>query len=114
MSRAFLQSTAIVAALALVPLGTGAMAAVDTNNYRAFAPFFDVYARVKANYVDKVDDDTLIKGAIQGMLASLDPHSAYETGLDYDNLRIQTSGEYGGLGLSGTMEDGAVKVISPQ
>ena len=114
MSRAFLQSTAIVAALALVPLGTGAMAAVDTNNYRAFAPFFDVYARVKANYVDKVDDDTLIKGAIQGMLASLDPHSAYETGLDYDNLRIQTSGEYGGLGLSVTMEDGAVKVIAPQ
>jgi carboxyl-terminal processing protease len=48
------------------------------------------------------------------MLAALDPHSAYETGLDYDNLRIQTSGSYGGLGLTVTMEDGAVKVISPQ
>ncbi|MEO5866850.1 MAG: S41 family peptidase [Sphingomonas sp.] len=114
MSRAFFQATAIVAALALVPVGTGAMAAVDTSTYRAFAPFFDVFNRVKATYVDKVDDATLVKGAIQGMLASLDPHSAYETGLDYDNLKIQTSGNYGGLGLSVTMEDGAVKVIAPQ
>ena len=57
MSRAFLQATALVAALALVPIGTGAMAAVDTNTYRAFEPFFDVFARVRANYVDKVDDE---------------------------------------------------------
>ena len=114
MSRPFLSAVSIAAALALVPLGTGAMAAVDTSTYRAFEPFFDVFNRIKASYVDKVDDQALIKGAIQGMLASLDPHSAYETGLDYDNLRIQTSGNYGGLGLSVTMEDGAVKVIAPQ
>jgi carboxyl-terminal processing protease len=114
MSRAFLQSTAIVAALALIPIGTGAMAAVDTSSYKAFAPFFDVFSRIKATYVDKVDDDTLVKGAIQGMLASLDPHSSYDTGLDYDNLRIQTSGNYGGLGLSVVGEDGVIKVITPQ
>ena len=74
----------------------------------------DVFNRVKADYVDKVDDKTLIKGAIDGMLAALDPHSSYDDGLDYDNLRIQTEGNYGGLGLTVTMEDGAVKVIAPQ
>src|SRR4051812_7760728 len=113
-SRAFFQASAIAIALAIVPVGTSAMAAVDTDTYREIDVFMDVFNRVKADYVDKVDDKTLIKGAISGMLASLDPHSAYETGLDYDNLRIQTSGSYGGLGLSVTLEDGAVKVIAPQ
>ncbi len=112
--RAFLQATAIALVLAIIPVGTSAMAAVDTDTYREIDVFMDVFNRVKADYVDKVDDKTLIKGAITGMLAALDPHSAYETGLDYDNLRIQTSGSYGGLGLSVTLEDGAVKVIAPQ
>ena len=114
MSRALLQATAIAAVLAIIPIGTSAMAAVDSGTYREIDQFMDVFNRVKVEYVDKVDDKTLIKGAISGMLAALDPHSAYETGLDYDNLRIQTSGSYGGLGLTVTMEDGAVKVISPQ
>lgn len=114
MSRPILSMTAIAAALALVPIGTSAMAAVDSSTYRQLDVFLDVFNRVKANYVDRVDDQALINGAIQGMLSSLDPHSAYETGLDYDNLRIQTSGNYGGLGLTVTMEDGAVKVIAPQ
>ena len=114
MSRALLQATAIAAVLAIIPIGTSAMASVDSNTYREIDQFMDVFNRVKVDYVDKVDDKTLIKGAISGMLAALDPHSAYETGLDYDNLRIQTLGSYGGLGLTVTMEDGAVKVISPQ
>lgn len=114
MSRALLQATAIAAVLAIIPIGTSAMAAVDSGTYREIDQFMDVFNRVKVDYVDKVDDKTLIKGAISGMLAALDPHSAYETGLDYDNLRIQTLGSYGGLGLTVTMEDGAVKVISPQ
>ena len=113
-ARALFQATAIAAALAIVPIGTGAMAAVDTDTYREIDLFMDVFNRVKANYVDKVDDKTLIKGAIEGMLAALDPHSAYETGLDYENTRIQTDGNYGGLGLTVTMEDGAVKVVAPQ
>ena len=111
---ALLQATAIAAVLAIVPVGTSAMAAVDQGTYREMAVFFDVYNRVKAEYVDKVDDKVLVKGAIDGMLAALDPHSGYETGIDYDNLRIQTLGSYGGLGLTVTMEDGAVKVIAPQ
>ena len=114
MPRPLLAATAIVGALALVPLATAAMAASDTDTYREFDQFIDVFNRVKANYVDKVDDKTLIKGAIQGMLASLDPHSSYADALDYQNLQIMTEGNYGGLGLTVTMEDGAVKVIAPQ
>lgn len=113
MIRPLLQVTAAVGALALIPLTTGAMASVETSNYRELDTFMDVYARVKATYVEKVDDKKLIKGAIEGMLASLDPHSSFADGIDYDNLQIQTSGSYGGLGLSVTMEDGAVKVITP-
>ncbi len=109
-----LQATAIVAAMALVPVTTGAMAQVDTDTYRELDQFMDVYNLVKANYVDKVDNKVLVKGAIEGMLAALDPHSSFANGVDYDNLRIQTEGSYGGLGLSVTMEDGAVKVIAPQ
>ena len=90
------------------------MAAADTATYREMDKFLDVYNRVKADYVDKVTDEQLIKGAIDGMLAALDPHSSYVDGSDYDNLRIQTQGSYGGLGLTVSMEDGAVKVVAPQ
>jgi carboxyl-terminal processing protease len=114
MPRPLLTATAIVGALALVPIATAAMAAADTETYREFDQFLDVFNRVKADYVDKVDDKTLIKGAIAGMLSSLDPHSSYVDALDFDNLRIQTEGNYGGLGLTVSMEDGAVKVIAPQ
>lgn len=113
MLRPLLQVTAAVSALALVPVASGAMAGVDTNSYRELDTFMEVFNQVKANYVDKVDDQTLMKGAIQGMLAALDPHSSYADGLDFDNLKIQTDGNYGGLGLTVTQEDGAVKVIAP-
>jgi carboxyl-terminal processing protease len=113
MLRSFLQVTAAVSALALVPIASGAMAGVDTNSYRELDTFMEVYNQVKANYVDKVDDKTLVKGAIQGMLAALDPHSSYADGLDFDNLKIQTDGNYGGLGLTVTQVDGAVKVVAP-
>lgn len=114
MSRSLLQATALVGALALVPVTTAAMAQVDTDTYRELDQFMEVFNLVKANYVDPVDNKVLVKGAIQGMLAALDPHSSYEDGADFENLRIQTEGNYGGLGLSVTMEDGAVKVITPQ
>ncbi|WBH16094.1 S41 family peptidase [Sphingomonas radiodurans] len=114
MKFPLLSATALVATLALVPLSTGAMAAVDTGAYREMERFMDVYNRVKGDYVDKVTDDQLIKGAIDGMLAALDPHSSYVDASDYENLRIQTEGNYGGLGLTVSMEDGAVKVIAPQ
>jgi carboxyl-terminal processing protease len=114
MRRPLLTATACLAALAAIPLASVAMAAADTDTYREFDQFLDVFQRIKSNYVDKVDDKALIKGAIDGMLASLDPHSVYETGIEYDNLRIMTDGAYGGLGLTVGMDDGAVKVIAPQ
>ena len=110
---ALLQATALVGALAVVPIATGAMAQVDTETYRELDQFMDVFNRVKADYVDKVDDATLMKGAIQGMLTSLDPHSSFLTDRDFENLRTQTDGNYGGLGLTVGQEDGAVKVIAP-
>jgi len=113
MLRSFLQVTAAVGALALVPVASGAMAGVDTSSFKELDTFMEVYSQVKANYVDKVDDATLMKGAIQGMLAALDPHSSFADGLDYDNLKIQTDGNYGGLGLTVTQQDGAVKVVAP-
>ena len=111
--RSMLQATALIGTLALVPATTAAMAEVDTGAYRELDVFMDIYNRVKADYVDKVDDKTLVKGAIQGMLAALDPHSSYVDASDFDNMRIQTEGNYGGIGLTVGMEDGAVKVIAP-
>ncbi|HEX7850780.1 MAG TPA: S41 family peptidase [Sphingomonas sp.] len=116
MARAFtwLQATAIAGAIALVPTATAAMAASDGDTYREIDRFMEVFNQVKKSYVDKVDDKTLIRGAIDGMLNSLDPHSSYMDAVDFQNMKILTEGNYGGLGLSVTMQDGAVKVIAPQ
>jgi carboxyl-terminal processing protease len=75
--------------------------------------FVSVFERVKADYVDKTTDEKLMKGAIDGMLASLDPHSSYLDARDFKQMQITTDGNYGGLGLSVTMEDGVVKVMTP-
>nr|WP_240653213.1 S41 family peptidase [Sphingomonas crocodyli] len=91
-----------------------AIGAVDMNTYKELDQFMSVFERVRTDYVDKVDDRKLIKGAIDGMLASLDPHSSYLDVRDRQNMRTQTQGAYGGLGLSVTMEDGAVKIMTPQ
>jgi carboxyl-terminal processing protease len=104
---------ALVGALALVPITTTAMAAAETDTQKELETFFSVFERVRANYVDKVDDHTLIKGAIDGMLAALDPHSSYVEATDFDVLKATTDGNYGGLGITVSVEDGAVKVVSP-
>ena len=108
-----LQPLAVVGALTMIPLSTSSLAAADANTMKELDTFMDVFNQVRANYVDKVDDHVLVKGAIDGMLAALDPHSSYMEGSDYTSLRTTTDGNYGGLGLSVTMEDGAVKVITP-
>ena len=104
---------ALVGALALVPVTASSFAAADTANYQELEKFMSVYERVKANYVEPVDDKTLIKGAIDGMLSALDPHSSYVEAADFDQLKTTTDGNYGGLGLTVSIEDGIVKVISP-
>jgi carboxyl-terminal processing protease len=109
----YLPPLALVGALALVPVTASSFAAADTTNYQELEKFMSVYERVKASYVEPVDDKTLIKGAIDGMLAALDPHSSYAEGADFDQLKTTTDGNYGGLGLTVSMEDGVVKVIAP-
>lgn len=109
---AFWQGAAALSTLALVPLATGAMATVDASTSGEIERFMDVFLEVRQNYVEPVDDAKLIEGAINGMLASLDPHSGYLDARDFTSLKTQTDGEYGGLGLSVTMEDDIVKVIA--
>jgi carboxyl-terminal processing protease len=75
--------------------------------------FSDIFARVKTDYVEDVDDKTLLEHAIRGMLSGLDPHSTYLNSDEYKELKIGTTGKFGGLGIQVGMEDGFVKVISP-
>ncbi|MEO6581140.1 MAG: S41 family peptidase [Sphingomicrobium sp.] len=109
----YLQPLAVVGALTMIPLTTSSLAAADADTMKELDTFMDVFNQVRANYVDKVDDHVLVKGAIDGMLAALDPHSSYEEGTSYASLKSTTDGNYGGLGLSVTSEDGAVKVVTP-
>ena len=88
-------------------------AQAQADQIRELEQFLAVYKKVKSSYVDKVDDKQLMEGAIQGMLASLDPHSGFLNKSDFSTLQTQIDGEYGGLGLSVTLEDEAVKVIAP-
>ena len=85
----------------------------QADQIRELEQFLAVYKKVKSSYVDKVDDKQLMEGAIQGMLSSLDPHSGFLNKSDFSTLQTQIDGEYGGLGLSVTLEDEAVKVIAP-
>lgn len=114
MKKAFLSSAvAAIALTAMVGTSAGAQSASKEDPLKEMDEFIAVYKRVKASYVDKVDDKQLMEGAIQGMLNTLDPHSAFLDKSDFQSLQTQIDGEYGGLGLSVTLEDGAVKVIAP-
>jgi carboxyl-terminal processing protease len=86
-------------------------AAADT--YRQLSLFGDVFERVRSDYVEKPDDAKLVESAINGMLAGLDPHSSYMDAKSFRDMQIQTRGEFGGLGIEVTMEDGLIKVVSP-
>ncbi|MEM6907584.1 MAG: S41 family peptidase [Pseudomonadota bacterium] len=110
---ALLRSAALVTAVALIPATTATMAQVDGRAGPEFAKLFATYQRIKANYVEPVEDDILVRGAIDGMLAALDPHSGYLDGSDLQRLETMIDGNYSGLGLSVVMDDGAVKIISP-
>jgi carboxyl-terminal processing protease len=112
MANNLIRSLALVGAVAFIPATTASLAQVDVAAYREIDQFMSVLERVKAEYVDQVDDATLIRGAIDGMLNSLDPHSSYLDERGFQSLMTTTDGNYGGLGLTVTMEDGAVKVIA--
>ncbi|WP_425105831.1 S41 family peptidase [Ancylobacter sp.] len=91
---------------------TAAMAAAS-DTYRQLNLFGDVFERVRADYVEKPEDSKLIEAAINGMLSSLDPHSTYMDAKDFRDMQVQTRGQFGGLGIEVTMEDGLVKVVAP-
>ena len=113
MSKSLIRAALAVSVLAFVPATTAVFAQADNANYRQLDELLAVYNRVRVDYVDQVDDKKLIKGAIDGMLASLDPHSGYLDARDFTQMRAQTDGNYGGLGLTVSLEDGAVKVVTP-
>jgi carboxyl-terminal processing protease len=107
-------------ALAVVSAVGGAAATIvltqavaGTDTYRQLNLFGDVYERVKNDYVRETKDAELVEDAINGMLQGLDPHSSYMNPKNFSDMQVTTRGEYGGLGLEVTMEDGLVKVITP-
>ncbi len=108
-----LRATALVSIVALVPATTAGLAAVDGRSASQFERLGMVYQLVKMRYVEKVDDEKLEDGAIEGMLSSLDPHSSYLSGASMQRLNTMIDGNYSGLGLSVVMDDGAVKVVAP-
>ena len=108
-----LRAAALLTAVALLPATTAGFAQVEGRASPEFAKLFATYQRIKTSYVEPVDDQKLIRGAIDGMLASLDPHSEYLDGEDLARLETMIDGNYQGLGISVQMDDGAVKVVSP-
>jgi len=100
--------------LAQAPAPSGSQAAQQKQEiYRELDLFGQVLERVRSDYVDEVDDQQLIEAAINGMLSSLDPHSSYLNSKNFRDLQTQMRGEFGGLGIEVTMENGLVKVVSP-
>ncbi len=85
----------------------------STDTYRQLSLLGDVFEKVRAQYVEEVSDEQLVEAAINGMLTSLDPHSSYLSPKSFQDMRVQTKGEFGGLGIEVTMENGFVKVVSP-
>ncbi len=96
----------------LMLVGASANAA-SADIYRQLNLFGDVFERVRADYVEKPADDKLIETAINGMLAGLDPHSSYMNSKSFRDMQVQTRGEFGGLGIEVTMQDGLIKVVAP-
>ena len=97
-------------ALGLLPQAQGAQ---DNGPYRQLDLFSDAFERVRANYVRPVQDSELVNAAIQGMVSNLDPHSSYMDAKSYNDMQITTKGQFGGVGIEVTQEDGLIKVISP-
>ena len=121
--RSLLTGTALGGVLGAAAVGFAAMAwpqqegaAPDdprTATYQQIELFAEIFARAQRDYVVPIDEQEAMSAAINGMLVSLDPHSGYLDPEDFQSLQVQTSGEYGGLGIEVTMEDGFIKVISP-
>lgn len=108
-----LVGTSIGLGVTTMVTNTGSANAAGADTYRQLALFGDVFERVRSIYVTEPDEEKLVESAINGMLTSLDPHSSYLNPKDFSDMRVQTRGEFGGLGIEVTMENELVKVISP-
>ena len=114
MPKRFLHVSVIALLVLGVHLGSSTVPeASSSDTFRQLKLFGDVFERVRAEYVEEVTDEDLIEAAINGMLTSLDPHSGYLDAKKYRDMQVQTKGEFGGLGIEVTMEEGLVKVVSP-
>ena len=94
-------------------IGTISAVAASSETYRQLNLFGDVFEKIRTDYVEKPDDAKLIESAISGMLSGLDPHSSYMDPKSFKDMQVQTKGEFGGLGIEVTQEDGFVKVVTP-
>lgn len=110
--RKFISAVAFATMLAFVPVASHS-AETDEETFRQLELFGDIFERVRAQYVDETSDKELIESAINGMLQSLDPHSSYLNEENFRDMQVQTRGEFGGLGIEVTMEQGFVRVVSP-
>ena len=118
MKKMFLAATggAVLGLLATSQIAGPLLAQEADNNtsvYEQLDLFGDIFERIRSSYVEEVDDSDLIEAAINGMLTSLDPHSSYLSPKAAERMRVSTSGEFGGLGIEVTQEEGWVKVVSP-
>ena len=114
MKRSGLFAVAIVTLVVFsLRQDVGAATSNSTETYKQLNLFGEVFERVRAEYVDDVSDDSLVESAINGMLTSLDPHSNYLNTKNFNDMKVQTRGEFGGLGIEVSMENGLVKVVSP-
>ncbi|HEY0572030.1 MAG TPA: S41 family peptidase, partial [Enterovirga sp.] len=116
-SLVFMGAVAGVGAATLVSqtdlLSSTRAVAASSETYRQLSLFGDVFEKVRTDYVEQPDEAKLIESAINGMLASLDPHSSYMDPKSFRDMQVQTSGQFGGLGIEVTMEEGLVKVVTP-
>ena len=108
-----LNLVASAALIALLPLSQSGAASDTDSSQVSFSLVKEIYDQVKTSYVEPVTDKKLAEGAVKGMLAALDPHSSYMDAKEYKEMMVQTRGEFGGLGMQVTMENGFVKVVSP-
>jgi carboxyl-terminal processing protease len=106
-------SVVLVGAKTTWLLSEGSARAAASDTYRNLNLFGDVFEKIRSDYVEKPDEQKLVEAAINGMLGSLDPHSSYMDAKSFRDMQVQTRGEFGGLGIEVTQEDGLIKVVTP-
>src|SRR5262249_46368137 len=111
--KSWLVTAAVIISFASLSAAVGQSSNDNSKTYQQLNLFGDVFEKIRSDSVEPVSDEKLIEAAINGMLTSLDPHSSYLNPKEWDDMQVQTKGEFGGLGIEVTMENGVIKVVSP-